>query len=288
VRVLVTGGSGKVGLAALDALIDAGHDVINADRMLPTNPRASEQAKAVRFVQMDLDDVGAIAGAAKACDAILHLGAIPNPYGRPDEHVFANNVQGTFAVLQAAMLVDIRKVTLASSLSALGTAWSIEPWSPLYAPVDEEHPLLVRDAYGLSKEVDERTAEMFHRRTGMQVVCLRFHWVAYHDEAAERARNLAINPNDGEWMRHLWGYVDIRDAASLCVATLETDGLGFEVFQCTATDTLADRPTEEMIREYAPETEIRSSIPGTATAYSTAKVGRVLGWQPQHSWRNSA
>jgi nucleoside-diphosphate-sugar epimerase len=285
-KVLVTGGSGKVGLAAIDALLEAGHEAINADRMRPANPRGSARSKAARYVETDLSDVGQVAGIAKGCDAILHLGAIPNPYGHADEVVFANNVLGTYAVLQAAMLVGISKVTMASSLSALGTAWSVDAWSPLYAPVDEEHPLLVKDAYGLSKEVDERTAEMFHRRTGMQVVCLRFHWVAYYDEAQERAAGLAVNPNEGEWMRHLWGYVDSRDAASLCVATLEADGLGFDVFQCTAADSLANRPTEEMIREYAPDTEIRSAIPGTSTAYSTAKVSRVLGWQPKYSWRD--
>ena len=285
-KVLVTGGSGRVGLAAIDALLEAGHEVINADRVRPTNPRGSDRAKAVRFVQIDLTDVGEIAGIAHGCDAVLHLGAIPNPYGHADEVVFANNVLGTYAVLQAAMLVGIRKVTLASSLSALGTAWAIEPWSPLFAPVTEEHPLLVKDAYGLSKEVDERTAEMFHRRTGMQVVCLRFHWVAYQDEAKARAEAYAANPDPTNDIRHLWGYVDSRDAASLCVATLEADGLGFDVFQCTAADTYGHLPTEELIRKFAPETELRASIEGFGTGYSTEKVGRVLGWQPKHSWRD--
>jgi nucleoside-diphosphate-sugar epimerase len=39
--------------------------------------------------------------------------------------------------------------------------------------MDEQHPQLPQDSYGLSKVVNELTADMFHRRTGMQVVSCR-------------------------------------------------------------------------------------------------------------------
>ena len=286
-KILVTGGSGKLGLAAIDALLEQGHQIVNADRSAPVNPRGSDRAKAARFVQTDLGDVGQVAGAMAGCDAVLHLGAIPAPYSHADEVVFRNNVMGTFTVLQAAHLLGIKRAVIASSLSALGTAWSIDSWSPLYAPVDEDHPMLVKEAYGLSKEVDERTAEMFHRRNGTQVICLRFHWIAYADEARNRSIELASDPTIGDMKRHLWGYVDIRDAASLCVAAIESDGIGFDSFQCTAADTLCDRPTMELLRDFAPETEIRSDIPGNGSAYSVAKANRILGWSPVHSWRDN-
>jgi nucleoside-diphosphate-sugar epimerase len=285
-NVLVTGGSGKLGLAAIDALLEAGHEVVNADRARPTNPRASERAKAVHFIETDLGDVGQVAGALKNRDAVLHLGAIPNPYGHADEVVFRNNVMNTFSVLQACELLGIKKAAIASSLSALGPAWSPKPFAPLYAPVDEEHPLLVQDAYGLSKEVDERTAQMFHRRTGMQVVCLRFHWIAYPDETRARAITATADPRADEWWRHLWAYVDIRDAASLCVAAIEAEGLGWDVVQCTADDTLADHPTEDLIRQHAAQVEIRAPIKGTDSAFTNAKGNRLLGWKPVHSWRD--
>jgi nucleoside-diphosphate-sugar epimerase len=286
-KVLVTGGSGKVGLAAIDALLEAGHEVINADRARPTNPRGSDRAKAVRFIETNVGDVGQVAGAMAGCDAVLHLGAIPNPYGHPDEVVFANNVIGTFAVLQAASLLGVKRAVIASSLSALGPAWSPRPFAPLYAPIDEDHPLLVHDCYGLAKEVDERTAEMFHRRTGMDVLCLRFHWVSHLDESKAKAEILTADPMAEGWWRHLWAYVDIRDVASMCRMGIESEGLGWEVLQCTAADTLSDHPTDELIRKYTPTVEIRETIAGKETAFSTSKAGRVLGWQPKHSWRDA-
>jgi nucleoside-diphosphate-sugar epimerase len=250
------------------------------DTEVATEPR-------YRFIQTDLGDVGQVAGAMSGCGAVIHLGAIPQPYGHADEVVFLNNVGATFATLQAAMLLGVRKAVIASSLSALGTAYAPEPFAPLYAPVDEAHPLIVKDCYGLSKEVDERTGEMFHRRTGMHVVALRFHWVAYQEEARAMAEKLKDNPRLNDWWRLLWGYVDVRDAATICRLGIEADGLGFEPFNVTAADTLSETPTEELIRAHAPSVEIRQPIPGTASAFSIEKAQRLLGWTPKYSWRSA-
>ncbi|MEJ7763714.1 MAG: hypothetical protein WKF80_13050, partial [Thermomicrobiales bacterium] len=132
-------------------------------------------------------------------------------------------------------------------------------------------------------EVDERTGEMFHRRTGMQVVAMRFPWVATPGEIVGRTRS-PMEP--AEEARTLWSYIDNRDAATFCRLAIETRGLGFEPVQVTAADTLSDVPTEELIRAHAPETEIRSSIPGTATAFSLARARELLGFEPRYSWRD--
>lgn len=285
-RVLVTGGSGRLGQFVIRDLVDHGHEVVNADRR-PAAPDGPAGAPPVRFVETDLGDVGQAAGALKGADAVVHLGAIPAPYGHADETVFVNNTRATFAVLQAASLLGVRKVVIASSVSAYGTAWAPRPFPPRYAPLDEGHPLLNHDAYGLSKEVDERTGQMFARRDGMQVVALRFHWVALPEEAAARAAEIAADPRHDDWWRLLWGYVDARDAATACRLGVEADGLGFEAFNVTAADTLSDVPTEELIRRHAPDVEIRSPIPGTATGFSLDKARRLLGYEPAHTWRES-
>ncbi len=285
-KVLVTGGSGKIGQFAIAELLSHGHEVINADRAKPRESPAPPEAREVRFVETDLGDVGQVAGALKGCDAVVHLGAIPNPYGHPDEVVFANNVLGTFSVFQAASLVGVKRAVTASSASILGCAWAPEPFAPLYAPIDEEHPLRNHDAYGLAKEVDERTCAMFHRRDGIQIAALRFHWVAYPEEAKERAAQLHEDPRFDAWWRHFWAYVDIRDAALLVRHALEAEGIGYDTFNCTAADILGAGPTEEMIREHTPEVEIRSPIPGHATAWSLDKAKALLGWEPKHSWRD--
>ena len=286
-KVLVTGGSGHLGQYVVQDLLTHGHTVVNADRRPPVNG-GLPGAAAARFVETTVTDVGQVAGAMAGCDGVIHLGAIPAPYRHPDEVVFSNNTQGTFAVFQAASLLGVRRVVFASSLSALGTAYSPDVTVPRYAPVDEEHPLLNHDAYGLSKEVDERTGLMFHRRCGIKVTALRFHWVAAPGQAKARVPEMNANLSDPQTSRVLWGYVDARDAASICRLALEADHIDYEVFNVAGPDTLAEMPTEELLRTYAPTVEIREPIPGFASPFSVAKAKRILGWEPRHSWRDEA
>ena len=284
-RILVTGGSGRLGQGTVAELVANGHEVVNADQRRATDLFESvdpEAYRAARFVQTDLGDVGQVAGVMAGCEGVIHLGAIPSPGSFPDEVVFRNNTGATFAVLHAAELLGIQQAVIASSLSALGTAWAPTFLTPVYAPVDEAHPLLNHDCYGLSKEVDERTAEMFHRRTGMQVVALRFTWVATPSEVAARAHEDADDP---ERARVLWSYVDLRDAALACRLAIEADGIGFAPFNVTAADSTSKQPTEELIRKHAPDTEVRAPIAETATAFNLERIRERLGFEPRHSWR---
>jgi len=288
-RVLVTGAGGRIGQAVIEELLAHEYEVVGADLASPPGgemaPSAGAGKRAFQFAQIDLVDVDKVAGALSGVQAVIHLGAIPGPNRHADEVVFGNNTRATFAVLQAAHQQGVRKAVIASSISALGPSFSPEPTTPLYAPVDEDHPLLGADPYALSKEVDERTAAMFHRRSGMSVAALRFSFVARPDEVREVAARVRRNPAGNT--RTLWSYVDIRDAASATRRALEVDGLTFEVFNITAADTLSDTPTEELLREFAPLVEIRQAIPGNASAYSIQKARRMLGYEPAHTWRDA-
>jgi len=284
VRVHVTGGSGHIGKYVVSDLLDHGYEVVSIDRK-PLSRDQIHAQQGLRFREGDTTNVGHMAGAMQGCDAVIHLGAIPAPYYHPDEVVFANNVLGTFGVLQAASLVGIKKAVIASSLSALGTAYAVRLFAPPYVPVDEDIPLLGQDCYALAKEVDERTAEMFHRRVGMQVLAYRFSWVAVADDITRMAETLSNDPRHDNWWRLLWSYVDVRDAAAACRLGIEADGLGFEVFNITGSDTLSATPTEELVRQHCPDTEIRSSIAGTDSAFSIDKARRLLGYEPQFGWR---
>jgi UDP-glucose 4-epimerase len=288
-RVLVTGASGKLGQAVIEELLAHDYEVVGADLASPPRGEVARSAgggqRAFEFAQIELGDVGQVTAAMSGTHAVIHLGAIPGPNKHADEVVFANNTRATFAVLQAARLVGVDRAVIASSISALGPSFSPEPTTPLYAPVDEEHPLLGADAYALSKEVDERTAAMFHRSVGMTLAALRFTYIGRPDEIVELAARLKQNPAAG--CRTLWSYVDIRDAAAAARLALEAAGLKFEVFNITASDTLSDIPTEKLLREFAPSVEIRQTIPGNASAYSIEKARRMLGYEPAHSWRNA-
>jgi len=98
VKVLVTGGNGRLGRWVGPALVADGHEVVSVDRHLPAT-----QAPGVHYREVEMSDLGQVIGAASGCNAIVHLAAIPQPYLHPDEVVFLNNVGATYNALQATI-----------------------------------------------------------------------------------------------------------------------------------------------------------------------------------------
>jgi nucleoside-diphosphate-sugar epimerase len=283
-RVLVTGASGLLGRAVVNDLLASGYAVHAIDQRRPeTLPDGPAW-----FMQADLHDVGQVAGAMKGCVAVIHLGAIPAPYSHADEVVFRNNTLATFTVFQAASILGITRIAFASSGSLYGTAWTPRRFFFQYAPVDEAHPFLPHDAYALTKEVDEATARMFVRRDHMSAAALRFHWIATREQQLERVRLRGDEVTPVE-ARQMWGYVDLRDAARACrlaIEVAEVRPYGFRPFNIVAADTLITVPTEEALRRAAPDTEIRSPLPGFTGGFDISAAKEVLGWEPLHSWRD--
>jgi nucleoside-diphosphate-sugar epimerase len=282
-RVLVTGSSGRLGRVVVTDLLDAGYQVVGADRA--PFPGGAD----VEFVSWDGRDVDALATGLTGCTGLVHLAAIPQPGGQPDEVVFGNNTAATFAALQAASRMGLRRAVIASSISAYGMPWSPSPTRALYVPVDEEHPMRNYDAYGLSKEVDERTAQMFCRRDEMSVAALRFHWISTRQEQLDRVAALRSDTDWPTQLREMWGYVDVRDAARACRLALECARdrpFGFLPLNIVAADSLVEQPIAEMLAAHAPDIEWRAGDSELGSAFAIGRAGSAIGWRPQHSWRD--
>jgi nucleoside-diphosphate-sugar epimerase len=273
-RILVTGGQGRLGRAVTQQLIDRGDTPVTVDIRSGASGRI-----------VDVTDVGQVLGVAAGCDAVVHCAAIPSPERHSPEVIFETNVIGTFAVLQAAAIAGISRVVISSSLSALGGAWATPPHPPRYVPVDEEHPLEVEDPYGLSKVINERTAEMFHRRYGMTIAALRFGWILSGQEARAEAEQFASDPLRNQ--SGLWSYVDERDAAAACLKAIDAPNFGFAILNIIGADTLATIPTEGTMNLYAPDVECRAAFSAFQSPFSTERARDLIGFQPRHSWRAS-
>jgi nucleoside-diphosphate-sugar epimerase len=165
----------------------------------------------------------------------------------------------------------------------LGGVWAKQSRPPRYAPVDEAHPLEVEDPYGLSKEINERTAEMFARRSGATIAALRFGWILSREEARAEAGRFAAEPQRNR--NALWGYIDERDAAAACLAALDAPAFGFAALNIIGADTLATIPTASALAHFAPEVLVRRSLPGFSSAFDCARARQVIGWEATYSWR---
>lgn len=276
-KVVVTGGSGMLGRWVVRHFVEQGYDVLNVDTRRPDEP-------VCKTLIANLENLGETYGALSGADAVVHLAAIPAAHIYTPEVTFRNNVMSTYNILEAAAGLGIRKAVIASSESSYGIVFAVHPPAPQYVPVDENHPQLPEDSYGLSKVVNEKTAEMFHRRTGMQVVSLRLGNVI-PPEWYERFPSFINRPEERD--RILWSYIDTRDAASACRLAIETDGLGAVALNIAADDSsMAVRSRDLLTARYPGVTDIRTPLEGHETLLDNAKAKRLLGWQPVHRWRD--
>ncbi len=275
-KVVVTGGSGMLGKWVVKHFVEHGYEVLNVDTRQPEEPICPT-------LIVDLQDLGQTYGALAGADAVVHMAAIPRAGMVPPEVTFRNNVMSTYNVLEAASGLGIKKAVIASSESSYGICFAVHPFGPQYVPMDEEHPQLPQDSYGLSKIVNEQTADMFHRRSGIQVVSFRLGNVI-PPEWYERFPSWINHPEERE--RILWSYIDTRDAAEACRLAIEADGLGSVALNLGSDETSMAIPSRELMAARYPETtDFRAPLEGHEALLNSEKAMRLLGWKPKYRWR---
>jgi UDP-glucose 4-epimerase len=280
--VVVTGGLGRSGRWIVDHLADEGWEVVCVDLDHPgfgSNGRAG-----VQFRAADLTERGEAHDVIRAVDpdAVVHWAAIPVPFRHPEGRVFETNTQAAYNVLTAAGAVGAR-VVLASSESTYGFPFAAEDLLPDHAPVREDHPLRPEDPYGLSKVATEEVAKGVARRDGVPVVSLRPSWIQYPGDY----ECLALQGDPEEGTGNFWSYVDVRDVTGAVAAALDADVAGHEAVHVMAADNYAGRPTGELFDATFGERPDPWDLEGEQSAFSLAKAEELLGWEPEHRWREA-
>ncbi len=290
-RILFTGGSGKAGKHVAPYLAEQGHQVTNADLVPLGHPDVAD-------LRVDLTDTGevysALAGLATfdeldlaekpTYDAVVHFAAVPAILLRPDSATYATNVLSTYNVLEAATRLGIRKVVFASSETTYGVCFAQGERRPLHVPVDEEHPTVPEDSYAMSKVANEVTARSFQARSGADIYGLRINNVIEPHEYAEMFP--AFLTDAGLRRRNIFAYIDVRDLGRMVQRCLETDGLGYEVFNVANPDMSVAATTDEVIERFYDGVEVRREMGRDETFYAIDKARELVGFDPQHSWRD--
>jgi UDP-glucose 4-epimerase len=288
-RVLVTGGAGRLGQSVVAALTAAGHETLSVDR-------SAVPGLTGRQAELDLRDLDATRElfTGFAPDAVVHLAAIAVPFSAPEDVILATNSQLAYSVLDAAVAAGAKAVLVASSPTVLGYG-SPTGWTAASLPLDEDSPRLPWNAYALSKQLIEDMVAMFARRIGDEVRFGSFRpcfvispeeWAGAPTQQGHTLEERLADPSLAAVS--LFNYLDARDAGEFVVAWLEAsgpvpNGTGFFV---GAADALAVRPVAELWRRYAPQLgDAAAALTGTAPVFTSARAERLLGWTPRRSWR---
>jgi nucleoside-diphosphate-sugar epimerase len=279
--IVVTGGSGKLGRACVRDLLEHGYAVINADLTAPKEPLCP-------FVQVDLENlaqtVEVFSGRdwehRRGIDAVVHLAAIPAPGLQPNETAFRVNTMSTYNVFEATRRLRIDNVVWASSETVLGLPFDIPP---PYAPIDEQCDARPETAYSLSKLLGETMAEQFCRwDPSRKIFGLRFSNVMEPDDYKQFP---SFEQAAASRKFNLWGYIDARDGAQAIRKALQSDIKGSDVFTIANEDTVMSRSNEELMSAFFPDVILKAGTSANATLLSIEKAKRVLGYEPQFSWR---
>ena len=137
--VLVTGASGFVGSAVVRRLLAAGRAV----RVLlrPTSDRANVAGLDVDIRLGSLEDPASMQAALEGCGALFHVAADYRLWVRDPAAMHRANVDGTRALMEAALAVGVERVVYTSSVATLGLIAD-------GAPADENTPSTLTDMVG--------------------------------------------------------------------------------------------------------------------------------------------
>ena len=288
-RVIVTGGSGRLGVSVVRVLDALGHDVISVDR--------SHRADlSVRQVQHDLADAGATARlfASIAPDAVVHLAAVSVPFSYPDPQIYATNTTLAWNVLQATVATQADRLLMASSPTVVGYG-APTGWAPAYLPIDEDHPIAPWNGYSLSKQAIEALVRMAVRRDGdrMRYGVFRPCYIIAPEEwggaPTQQGHTVLDRLDDPELSAvALFNYVDARDAADFIAAWLERAHAvpNGQCYFVSAADSLVREPVGDALRRLVPQAAgAAEGLSDTGAIFSSARAHADLGWRPTRSWR---
>ncbi len=182
-RILVTGGSGFVGMNLIKTLSKT-DDVINMD-IIPV------QYGNENFVKCDITDLKQVSTIFKTelndVDVIVHLAALSKESAsnkQPDVY-FKANVTGTFNILNGCLHSNVKNFVFASSYLVYGNSEKV--------PVDELRPLTPNSVYAATKVCGEAIANSFHHIYGINAVSLRKCVIYGENDPQKRVVNLFID-----------------------------------------------------------------------------------------------
>ena len=247
--VLVTGGSGFIGVHCILQLLQAGYRVRTSVRSLDREPEVRamlrvggvEPADALSFAVANLTSDAGWPQAVAGCDYVLHVASpFPLKVPRDENELIVPAREGALRVLRAAREAGVRRVVLTSSFAAIG--YGTTPGPEPYTEENWTNP----DGPGVSpyvksKTLAERAAWDFMAREGGSLQLSVVNPVGVFGPVLSRDLSTSIvivqrllNGGVPACPRLNFGVVDVRDVASLHVSAMTNPAAAGERFLAVA------------------------------------------------------
>lgn len=285
-KAVVTGGAGFIGSHLVDRLLADGHSVVVIDNFSTGRPSNLEHHRDhARLLVCAQDvaspDIGIFFSGARWVFHLAGLADIVPSIERPRDY-FHSNATGTMSVLEAARAGGARRFIYAASSSCYGIP-DVHP-TPETAPARPQYP------YALTKYLGEQAVMHWGQVYHMPVISLRLFNV-FGPRARTSgtygavfgvflAQKLAGQPltvvGDGTQTRDFTYVTDVVDAM-VTAAKSEVSG---EIMNVGSGGTYAVNHLVDLIGGPRVHIPRRPGEPDCTFA-DTARIRRVLGWEPQ-------
>ncbi|QEL16011.1 NAD-dependent epimerase/dehydratase family protein [Limnoglobus roseus] len=254
-RILVTGSAGRLGRAAVAALVANGHHVIGID-LRPTPGLPPGQS-----LVATLADVAVLRAAAKGVDCIIHLAATPDdaryPRGEaPDDGdnfldgLVPNNIVGLYNLLEIARTSKVPRVVLASTGQVIDR--HLDSGN---VPVNASTRIAPRYLYACTKVFLEAVGQVYAREHGIEILAVRLGWCP---RDAGQVAQIAASVEDQDV------YLSPGDAGRFFAATVEAEKVpGFHVVYATS------KPVNKVL-------------------YDLRETTHLIGFEPHDTWPTGA
>jgi nucleoside-diphosphate-sugar epimerase len=129
----------------------------------------------------------------------------------------------------------------------------------------------------------EEMARQFSRWSGIPFCGLRFSNIMERADY-QRFPTFWDDPQLRKW--NLWSYVDESHVAQSVRRALEAEMAGAEALIIAAADTVMTRPSHELMAEVFPGVPVRDGLAEHGTLLGIDKARRLLGYEPEFTWRS--
>ena len=284
-RAVVTGGAGFIGSHLVDRLIEDGFDVVVVDDFSTGRKENLDHVDGRHLTvhEADIADED-IASCFEGAKWVFHLAGLADivPSINDPKTYFRANAAGTMNVVEAARAAAVERLVYAASSTCYGI--------PADYPTAETSPIDTRYPYALTKHLGEQIVMHWAQVYGLPALSLRLFNVYGPRQRTTGAygavfgvflaQKLAGKPftvvGDGEQTRDFTFVTDVADAM---VAAARSDIRG-EVMNVGSGGTYS---INHLVRLLGGEIEYVPKRPGEpdCTFADTAKINRLLGWQPK-------
>ncbi len=166
-QILIAGGAGYIGSHMVRMLDALGHTVVTFDDL---SAGFRDAVLGGEFVQGSLHDKAALESLFNShqFEAVVHFAgsiAVGESVRDPAKY-YQNNLGGTLNLFDAMRGRGVNKIVFSSTAAIFGV--------PQYVPIDEAHPQVPINPYGMTKWVTERILRDYDAAYGLRSVALRY------------------------------------------------------------------------------------------------------------------